>query len=78
MDLLKTPGKRRQRIVCASFGLLFTLFLILAIAGVFSKDSAAPVVDSSTGNNGDINVSRDPGSSSCQDMHSLALYSPLL
>jgi hypothetical protein len=51
-DLLRTPGKRRQRIVCASLGLLFTLCLILACAGVFSKNRVAPVVDSSTGNVG--------------------------
>jgi hypothetical protein len=63
-DLLRTPGKRRQRIVCASFGLLFTLVLILACAGVFSKNRVAPVVNPSTGNvgadgtdNGGINVS---------------------
>jgi hypothetical protein len=74
-DLLRTPGKRRQRIVCASLGLLFTLCLILACAGVFSKNRVAPVVDSSTGNvgadgtdnggvngtdNGGINVSGEP------------------
>lgn len=71
LDLIRTPGKRRQRIIVGSVGLLFVSILILAIAGVFSKNPAAPVVEP-VGNDvgagtdvNDENVRKEQGHSGC-------------
>lgn len=51
LDLIRKPGKRRQRIIVGSMGILFVVIIILAIAGVFSKGSRGAPAEA-TGNVG--------------------------